>query len=59
MQTFTPKELEDAGVCIASLIRKCRKAGEKLAAGSAQRTLLTNRIKALEVAQILIKQQRE
>ncbi|MCL2578907.1 MAG: hypothetical protein FWE32_02630 [Oscillospiraceae bacterium] len=56
MQNFTDKELEDAGRAIGSLLHKCEKAGEKLAAGTSQHTLLINRIKALKVAAALIEQ---
>jgi hypothetical protein len=48
-------ELKKALATIASLISKCKKVRPKLAKGSAQRTLIENRIKALSISHALIK----
>lgn len=54
MASFTNKELAEALRAITSLLHKCEKAQEKLVHGTAQWTLLKNRIKALKIASSLI-----
>ena len=54
MDDFTKEDLKEAHRAIASLISKCKKAQEKLPQGTSQHTLLKNRIKALQIASILI-----
>jgi len=51
---FTTAELTEALRAITSLISKCEKSQEKLAKGTSQHTLLTNRIKALRIAFSLV-----
>ena len=55
-QTFTTAELSESLPPITSLISKCEKAQAKLTEGTAQHSLLRNRIKALRVAEALILQ---
>lgn len=52
MDTFTKDELDKAHTVIASLISKCEKAKVSLTGG--HRTLLENRIQALEIASSLV-----
>ena len=54
MADFTKEELESALQAITSLGTKCEKAQTKIARGTAQWTLLENRIKALHIASALI-----
>lgn len=54
---FTKLELEEALRSIASTIAKCEKVKPKLERGTSQHTLLTRRIKALQVASTLIKRE--
>lgn len=56
MDNFTNEELAEALRAITSLLNKCEKAQEKLVQGTAQWTLLKNRIKALKISASLIKQ---
>ena len=51
---YNKKELEAALAAIISMINKCEKVSPKLKEGSAQATLLKNRIKALHIASSLI-----
>jgi len=53
----TKEELEEALRVLSSMVSKCEKAGEKLKQGTSQRTLLKNRIKALNIASSLISRQ--
>lgn len=55
-RTFTTEELSESLPPITSLIGKCEKAQAKLTEGTAQHSLLRNRIKALRVAEALILQ---
>jgi len=57
MNPFTGQELEAAERAIASLLHKCKRAEEKLTAGTPQYTLMKNRIAALEIALTLIQKQ--
>jgi hypothetical protein len=59
MQQFTQEELEEALRAIASTISKCEKVLPKLKEGTSQHTLLTRRIKALQIASSLILQEME
>ncbi|MBP1042155.1 hypothetical protein I6N95_14135 [Vagococcus sp. BWB3-3] len=59
MGTYSQRELNEAKKAIDSLVSKSQKAKESLASKDLQRykgqlTLLTNRIKALEIASELI-----
>lgn len=59
MGTYSQRELNEAKKAIDSLVSKSQKAKESLASKDIQRykgqlTLLTNRIKALEIASELI-----
>jgi hypothetical protein len=56
MDNFTKEELEEALRAIASTISKCEKVQPKLKQGTSQYTLLTRRIKALQIASALIMQ---
>ena len=56
MEQFTRREVEEAERAIVSLLGKCERAGKKLAPGSAQHTLMENRIAALRVALFLIRE---
>lgn len=53
---YSKEELGEALRAISSLLSKCEKVQPKLRPGSAQLTLLRNRIKALRVAEALIEQ---
>jgi hypothetical protein len=59
MNKFTREELEEALRAISSTISKCEKVQPKLKQGTSQHTLLVRRIKALEIASILIKRELE
>lgn len=59
MQRFTQEELSEALRAIDSTIRKCEKVQPKLKEGTSQHTLLVRRIKALEIAAVLIKREME
>lgn len=59
MQPYTQAELQEAHRALLSTLRKCEKALPKLAQGTAQHTLLTRRIKALEIALDLIAREKE
>ena len=54
---YSKEELSEALRAISSLVSKCEKVRPKLRPGSAQLTLLRNRIKALRVAEALIKKE--
>ena len=54
---FARRELEEALVAIDSTIGKCEKAQTKLKPGTAQHTLLVRRIRALNVASVLIRRE--
>ncbi|WP_020616407.1 hypothetical protein [Paenibacillus daejeonensis] len=56
MEQLSKQELEEALPPITSIISKCEKAQVKLMEGTAQHSLLRNRIKALRVAENLIHQ---
>lgn len=56
---FARHELEEALVAIDSTISKCEKAQAKLKPGTAQHTLLVRRIRALNVASVLIRRELE
>lgn len=56
---FTNEELEEALRAIESTISKCEKVQPKLKQGSSQATLLERRIKALQIASVLIKKEME
>lgn len=57
MTEFTPDELEEALRAIGSTISKCEKVLPKLRSGTSQHTLLVRRIKALQVARVLIERE--
>ena len=59
MDNFTKEELEEALRAIVSTISKCEKIQPKLATGTSQCTLLSRRIKALQIATVLIKRELE
>ena len=52
--SFTKENLEDALRAITSLIGKCEKVEERLTPGTAQHTLIKNRLKAFYVSVSLI-----
>ncbi len=54
MDDFTKDELDAALCAFASLISKCEKVLPKLKSGSAQASLMRNRIKAFHIASTLI-----
>lgn len=56
MEHLTRDELEEALQALTSLLGKCEKVLPKLRSGTAQRTLLENRIKALRIASSLVEQ---
>lgn len=57
MQHFTEEELREALRAITSTISKCEKAQLKLREGTPQFSLTRNRIKALRIAEALIKKE--
>jgi hypothetical protein len=56
METLKETQLNQALIIIDSNIANCRKFQVKFIEGSSQSTLLINRIKALSIAQYLLKQ---
>ena len=54
MNDFTKKDMEEASLAIASMVKRTEDAKEKFAEGTSQHTLLTNRLKALIIASSLI-----
>lgn len=54
MESFTKTELSEALRAVASMISKCEKVQMKDSLGLSQRTLLSNRIKALQISSALI-----
>lgn len=57
MDNFTKEELEEALRAIASTISKCEKVQPKLKQGASQHTLLIRRIKAFQIASVLIEKE--
>ncbi|MGS2764082.1 hypothetical protein [Sinomicrobium sp. M5D2P9] len=57
MNTYSKKELEEANIAIASLIRKCEKAKTTLKENPSQQTLLERRIAALRISMGLIEKE--
>ena len=57
MENYSTEELEEALRAIASTINKCEKVMPKLKQGTAQHTLLLRRIKALSIAEELIRRE--
>ena len=57
MESFTKEELAEAHRSIVSLVSKCEKVQPKLQQGTAQSSLLRNRVKALRVAVTLIEKE--
>ena len=57
MESYTKEELTEAIRAIESTISKCEKVMPKLRPGTAQHTLLIRRIKALSIADALIKRE--
>lgn len=56
LASLTRAELEEARRALTSTIGKCAKVQPKLRPGTAQHTLLTRRIRALEISVALIDQ---
>lgn len=54
MDRYTKEELQEALRVVASTISNCEKIQPKFAEGTAQHTLLKNRIKAMYISQTLI-----
>lgn len=54
MSRYTKEELEDALGAVTSMIGRCEKMEGKFAEGTSQHSLLKNRIKALQISEILI-----
>jgi hypothetical protein len=54
LTTYSKDDLEEAKFAINSLISKCEKSFQKIAAKSPQKTLLLRRIKALKISAVLI-----
>lgn len=59
MDNYSKDELQEALRAIDSTIGKCVKVQPKLKAGTSQHTLLARRIKALQIASALIREQLE
>ncbi len=59
MDSFTKEELKEALRAITSTISKCKKVQPKLKSGTSQHTLLVRRIKALNIASMLIQKEME
>lgn len=57
MDSFTSEELKEALRALESTISKCQKALPKLKEGTPQHTLLTRRIKALQISIALIQRE--
>ncbi len=57
MENYSTEELGEALRAIASTINKCEKVMPKLKQGTAQHTLLLRRIKALSIAEELIRRE--
>ncbi|MCL2325495.1 MAG: hypothetical protein FWC40_03185 [Proteobacteria bacterium] len=57
MKAFTKEELEEALRAIESTISKCEKVQPKIKPGTSQCTLLMRRIKALNIASVLIRRE--
>lgn len=57
MSEFTSEELAEAHRAIASTIQKCEKVLPKLKEGTSQHTLLVRRIKAFNIALLLIEKE--
>lgn len=55
MDSFTKDELNEALRAITSTISKCEKVLPKLRQGTSSHTLLTRRIKALQISEALIR----
>lgn len=56
-EDFTSEDLEEALRAITSTISKCEKVQPKLKQGTPQHTLLTRRIRALQIASALIQRE--
>lgn len=54
---FAKDDLEEALRAITSTISKCKRVKPKLRRGTSQHTLLVRRIKALDVAAVLIRRE--
>ena len=54
---FSDEELHKALRALTSTLSKCEKVLPKLRSGTSQHTLLTRRIRALEIANALIKRE--
>lgn len=59
MNNYAKEELEEAFRAIISTISKCEKVLPKLKEGTSQHTLLIRRIKAFQIALVLIKKELE
>ena len=57
MEAFTIEELSQALRAIVSTVRKCEKVLPKLKSGTSSHTLLIRRIKALNIAVVLIQRE--
>lgn len=56
MDNYTIAELEEAREALSSTLHKCEKVQESTKLGKSQRTLLTRRIKAVQISLLLIEQ---
>lgn len=56
-EVFVPQDLDDALRAIASMIDRTEKSGLKFSPGTSQHTLQRNRLKALRIAEALVKAQ--
>jgi hypothetical protein len=54
LENFSKEELSEALRAVTSMISKCENAQQKDSLGQSQRTLLSNRIKALQISSALI-----
>lgn len=54
MEKFSQEEIAQSVAAFESLVSKCTKAKRKLAKGTAQWTLITRRIRAFEIALVLL-----
>lgn len=54
MLAFSSSDLSEAARALASTLAKCKKIEPKLASGTSSHTLLVRRIRALQIALVLI-----
>jgi ribosome-binding protein aMBF1 (putative translation factor) len=57
MVKYSKKDLAEALRVVSSIINECEKIQPKFAVGSSQHTLLKNRIKAMYISKVLLKEE--